>query len=125
MRRKLNSTASTTTTTAPTPEAPRTPKKPTIPFLKVEPSNKITALWLGELDLDEGERLIGDSNFYWECIGNSLDPLWAYRYLYWKLGKPSTRAFFLGKPLPDPAVCTEVVLRYLGECLNDTEEGEA
>ena len=62
--------------------------------------------------------------FWRECIEHGLDPLWAYRYLRWRLGHPRHADWKLLDGIPGPALCIKEALSYIKEEVMDDAEGE-
>ena len=71
----------------------------------------------------EAWEAISDRHFYLECIEHGLDPLWAYRYLRWRLGNRAHREFMLMKHLPGPGLVREVVFDYIEKEWMEEEDG--
>ena len=93
------------------PTSRASPKKKPLPFTKVEPSTSIGAIWwLPELDANEALDLMKQEGFWHECFKNNLDPLWAYRYLCWRLGHPSKKKWRRYNTLPGPQQVFRVVV---------------
>ena len=94
-RQKL--TASTATSASTT--KPR--KKRPAGFTKAEPSDEIGAFsWLPTLSPAEALDLMYQEKFWDECIEYNLDPLWAYRYISWRLHHPRHADFCLFNTIP-------------------------
>ena len=63
--------------------------------------------------------------FWRECCENGLDPLWAYRYLRWRLGHPRLNDWRLLNDIPGPKGCIEATLNYIKEEWVDNDDGSA
>ena len=87
---RFKSAAEASTQTEATVPALKPPKAPPkIPYTAAEPSNVIGMFhWLPQLDPSEALDHMKSPIFWRECCENGLDPLWAYRYLRWRLGRP-------------------------------------
>ena len=80
-----------------------------------EPSDVIGQFdWLPyPLSPDEAVKEMASHHFWLKCIERRLDPLWAYRYLRWRLGHPKHSEWRLTASIPGPQLCTETVLDYV------------
>ena len=86
---------------APASKKPKAPPK--IPYTAAEPSDVIGMFhWLPPLNEDEALHNMKCPKFWRECCENGLDPLWAYRYLRWRLGRPSLTEWRLFNTIPGP-----------------------
>ena len=117
VRSKSTDTTRTTATVA-VPEKPkpkaRVPKQK--PFTYCEPSHVIGMFhWLGPLNEDEAVVNMTSPKFWRECCEHGLDPLWAYRYMVWRLGHPSLVDWRLTNSIPSPTICINTTLAYIGE----------
>ena len=103
-KKKARSKSTETTQTEATVPASKKPKAPPkIPYTAAEPSNVIGMFhWLPPLNEDEALHNMKCPKFWRECCENGLDPLWAYRYLRWRLGRPSLTEWRLFNAIPGP-----------------------
>ena len=112
--KKRSSSVTTATTATPPPKPKPKPKKRPIGFTKAEPSTTIGAFsWLPTLSATEALEFMAQDSFWYDCIEHNLDPLWAYRYLCWRLGHPSQADWRLFNALPGAQQPTRVVIEYL------------
>ena len=103
-RSKSTETARTAATVLKKSKRPKRPKAPPkIPYTDAEPSDTISMFhWLPPLEPDEALTNMKSEKFWRECCQNGLDPLWAYRYLRWRLGRPGLTNWRLCNSIPGP-----------------------
>ena len=101
-RKKLTVSVSTSASTNTKPR-----KKRPAGFAKAEPSYEIGAFsWLPVLSPAEALERMGQDQFWEECIEHNLDPLWAYRYISWRLHHPRHAEFRLLNDIPGTSLPT-------------------
>ena len=99
---------------------------PKIPFTNCEASDVINMFnWLPPLNEDEALFHMKCPKFWRECCDKGLDPVWAYRYLMWRLGRPALSNWRLFNTLPGPMVCTGAALCYIKDEHVDNDDGES
>ena len=104
---------SATTNTLPKPAA-RKPKKRPIGFTKAEPLDQIGAFsWLPVLSHSEALAIMKQKYFWQDCIKHNLDPLWAYRYLSWRLHHPKFAEVLLLNDIPGVSLPVRVITEHL------------
>ena len=127
---KVRSKSTDTTQTAATVVVPKKPKSKAQvpkknPFANCEPSNVIGMFhWLGPLTEDEAVMNMKCPKFWRECCDHGLDPLWAYRYMVWRLGHPRLTDWRLNTSIPEPTICIEAALAYIREEWVDCDDGD-
>lgn len=62
--------------------------------------------------------------FWKECIEHGLDPLWAYRYLRWRLGHPKHASWRLTNEIPGHKLCVDTIMDYIrSEWIEGEDDG--
>ena len=112
-----------TETAATTPKKTRKKAPRKVMASGAEPSGVIGYFnWLPVLSPDEALDKMHSHYFWLQCIEHHLDPLWAYRYLCWRLGRPCLKNWRLANSIPPPNLCIETVLVYMKNELKGCDE---